>query len=72
MAYVDGAFVITVPLDEDGEPVTVTGAATGATADELGLDTVETVQGFVTRESDIGLTERLAVAPFNIVITIAE
>ena len=69
-AYVDGAFVITVPLDEDGNPVIVTGAVTGDTADELGLDTVDTVQGSVTIQDDIELPERLTVIPEDITITV--
>ena len=70
VAYVDGAFVITVPLDEDGNPVTVTGAVTGDTADELGLDTVSTVQGSVTNQDNLALVERLTVAPNDITITV--
>ena len=69
VAYVDGAFVITIPLDEDGDPITVTGALTGDTADELGLDTADTVQGAVTSQSDLDLTERLTVETGDIIIT---
>ena len=65
----DGAFVITIPLDEDGDPITVTGAVTGDTADELGLDTADTVQGSVTSQSDLDLTERLTVETDDIIIT---
>lgn len=72
MTYVDGAFVITVPLDEDGNPVIVMGAVTGDTADELGLDTVSTVQGSVTSQQDIDLVERLTVAPNDITITVPQ
>ena len=71
VAYVDEAFVITVPLDSDGDPITVTGAATGDTADVLGLDSVETIQGSVTSRSDIGLVERLTVMAEDITITVA-
>ena len=71
-AYVDGAFVITVPLDEDGNPVIVTGAVTGDTADELGLDTVSTVQGSVTNQDNLALVERLTVAPNDITITVPQ
>ena len=71
MAYVDDAFVITVPLDSDGSPITVTGAVTGDTADELGLDTVDTVQGSVTSQDDLDLAERLTVAAADITITVA-
>ena len=39
------AFVVTLPLDSDGDAVTVSGAFSGDTADELGLDTVTTVAG---------------------------
>ena len=70
VAYVDGAFVITVPLDEGGNPVTVTGALTGDTADELGLDTVGTVQGSVASQDYIELIERLTVIPEDITITV--
>ena len=70
VAYVDGGFVITIPLDADGNPIVVSGAVTGDTADELGLDTVDTVQGSVTNQDDIELTERLTVIPENITITV--
>ena len=70
VAYVDGGFVITIPLDADGNPIVVSGAATGDTADELGLDTVDTVQGSVTSQDDIELTERLTVIPEDITITV--
>ena len=69
VAYVDGGFVITIPLDADGNPIVVSGAVTGDTADELGLDTVDTVQGSVTNQDDIELTERLTVIPEDITIT---
>ncbi len=69
VAYVDGGFVITIPLDADGNPIVVSGAVTGDTADELGLDTVDTVQGSVTNQDDIELTERLTVATGDITIT---
>ena len=70
VAYVDGGFVITIPLDADGNPIVVSGAVTGDTADELGLDTVDTVQGSVTNQDDIELTERLTVIPEDITITV--
>ncbi len=70
VAYVDGGFVITIPLDADGNPIVVSGAVTGDTADELGLDTVDTVQGSVTSQDDIELTERLTVSPEDIAITV--
>ena len=70
VSYVDGAFVITIPLDADGNPIVVSGAVTGDTADELGLDTVDTVQGSVTSQDDIELTERLTVIPDDIIITV--
>ena len=66
----DGGFVITIPLDADGNPIVVSGAVTGDTADELGLDTVDTVQGSVTNQDDIELTERLTVIPEDITITV--
>ena len=70
VSYVDGAFVITIPLDADGNPIVVSGAVTGDTADELGLDTVDRVQGSVTIQDDIELTERLTVIPEDITITV--
>ena len=70
VAYVDGGFVITISLDADGNPIVVSGAVTGDTADELGLDTVDTVQGSVTSQDDIELTERLTVIPEDITITV--
>ena len=70
VAYVDGGFVITIPLDADGNPIVVSGAVTGDTADELGLDTVDTVQGSVINQDDIELTERLTVIPEDITITV--
>ena len=70
VAYVDGGFVITIPLDADGNPIVVSGAVIGDTADELGLDTVDTVQGSVTSQDYIELTERLTVIPEDITITV--
>ena len=70
VAYVDGGFVITIPLDADGNPIVVSGAVTGDTADELGLDIVDTVQGSITSQDDIELTERLTVIPEDITITV--
>ena len=70
VAYVDGGFVITIPLDADGNPIVVSGAVTGDTAEELGLDTVDRVQGSVTIQDDIELTERLTVIPEDITITV--
>ena len=70
VAYVDEKFVITIPLDADGNPVVVSGAVTGDTADELGLDTVDTVQGSVTSQDDLTLAERLTVIPEDITITV--
>ena len=70
VSYVDGGFVITIPLDADGNPIVVSGAVTGDTADELGLDTVDRVQGSVTSQDDIELTERLTVVPKDITITV--
>ena len=70
VAYVDGGFVITIPLDADGNPIVVSGAVTGDTADELGLDTVDAVQGSVTSQDYIELTERLTVIPEDITITV--
>ena len=71
VAYVDGGFVITIPLDADGNPIVVSGAVTGDTADELGLDTVDTLQGSVTSQDDIELTERLTVVPEDITMVLA-
>ena len=42
------AFVVTIPLAADGSATAVTGAFTGATADELGLDTVTIEDGIDT------------------------
>ena len=70
VSYVDGGFVITIPLDADGNPIVVSGAVTGDTAEELGLDTVDRVQGSVTIQDDIELTERLTVIPEDITITV--
>ena len=70
VAYVDGGFVITIPLDADGNPIVVSGAVTGDTADELGLDTVDTVQGSVTSQDDLDLAERLTIASSDITITV--
>ena len=70
VVYVDEGFVITIPLDADGNPIVVSGAVTGDTADELGLDTVDAVQGSVTSQDDIELTERLTVIPEDITITV--
>ena len=39
------AFVVTIPLAADGSATAVTAAFTGATADEVGLDTVTIVNG---------------------------
>lgn len=71
VAYADGAFVITVPLDADANAIEVSGAVTGETADELGLDTVQTVQGSVASRDDLELTERLTVASEDITITVS-
>ena len=70
VAYVDGGFVITIPLDADGNPIAVSGAVTGDTADRLGLDSVDTVQGSVTSQDYIELTERLTVIPEDITTTV--
>ena len=70
VSYVDGGFVITIPLDADGNPIVVSGAVTGNTADKLGLDSVDRVQGSVTIQDDIELTERLTVIPEDITITV--
>ena len=40
VAYTDGQFVITIPLDSDGLATSVSGPFTGSSANELGLDTV--------------------------------
>ena len=72
VAYVDGAFVITVPLDSDGNPIEVSGAVTGDTTDELGLDSVNTVQGSVVSRDDIDLVERLTAAASDITLTVSQ
>ncbi len=71
VVYVDEGFVITIPLDADGNPIVVSGAVTGDTADELGLDTVDTVQGSVTSQDDLDLVERLTVTTSDITITVS-
>ena len=71
VAYVDEKFVITIPLDADGNPIVVSGAVTGDTADELGLDTVDTVQGSVASQDDFTLAERLTVISEDIAITVS-
>ena len=45
VAYVDGGFVITLPLGLDGSATEVSGPFTGEHADELGLGTVEITTG---------------------------
>ena len=67
--YGDPGFVVTIPLDADGNPVLVTGAFTGDNADELGLDTVQTVQGSVTGLADLKLNDRLTIDTSDITIT---
>ena len=69
VAYDGERFVVTVPLDSSGSPVTVTGGVTGDTADELGLDTDDTAQGSVTSEDDIDLTARLTVTAEDVTVT---
>lgn len=69
VAYRDAGFVVTIPLDGDGNPVLVTGAFGGDTADELGLDSVQTVQGSVTGPADLNLNDRLAIEPSDITVT---
>ena len=39
------AFVVTIPLDSDGEAISVSAAFTGDNSDELGLDTATVVNG---------------------------
>ena len=67
--YVNGAFAITVPLDGEGSPVEVSGAFTGETADELGLDAVTITPGKVTAASDLILNDRLTIQPSDVGIT---
>ena len=69
VTYGDTGFVVTIPLDGDGNPVLVTGAFTGDTADELGLDTVQTVQGSVTGLADLKLNDRLTIELADITVT---
>ena len=45
VAYDGVAFVVTVPLDSNGEATSVSAAFTGSESDELGLDTVDTTPG---------------------------
>ncbi len=51
VAYQGGVFVVTIPLDSQGAATSVSGAFTGATADELGLDTATIVDGVDTIKS---------------------
>ena len=71
VTYGDTGFVVTIPLDGDGNPVIVTGAFTGDTADELGLDTVQTAQGSVTDIAYLRLNDRLTIESSDITITTA-
>ena len=48
VAYQGGVFVVTIPLDSNGAATSVTAAFTGATADEVGLDTVTIEDGIDT------------------------
>ena len=45
VAYQGGVFVVIIPLDSQGAATSVSGAFTGDTADELGLDTATIVDG---------------------------
>ena len=45
VAYDGSAFVVTLPLDSNGEATSVSAAFTGSESDELGLDTVDTTPG---------------------------
>ena len=48
VAYQGGVFVVIIPLDSQGAATSVSGAFTGDTADELGLDTATIVDGVDT------------------------
>ena len=48
VAYQGGVFVVIIPLDSQGAATSVTAAFTGATADEVGLDTVTIEDGIDT------------------------
>ena len=45
LSYVDGGFVVTVPLDSSGAATSVSAAFIGSESDELGLDTATIVDG---------------------------
>ena len=45
VSYDGSAFVVTLPLDSNGEATSVSAAFTGSESDELGLDTVDTTPG---------------------------
>ena len=45
VAYDGAAFVVTLPLDSNGEATSVSAAFAGSESDELGLDTVDTTPG---------------------------
>ena len=45
VAYQGGVFVVIIPLDSQGAATSVSGAFTGDTADEMGLDTAAIVNG---------------------------
>ena len=51
VAYQGGVFVVIIPLDSQGAATSVSGAFTGDTADELGLDTATIVDGVDTIKS---------------------
>ena len=51
VAYQGGVFVVIIPLDSQGAATSVSGAFTGDTADELGLDTATIVNGVDTIKS---------------------
>ena len=51
VAYQGGVFVVIIPLDSQGAATSVSGAFTGDTADELGLDTATIVDGVDTIQS---------------------
>ena len=48
VAYQGGVFVVIIPLDSQGAATSVSGAFTGDTADEVGLDTVTIEDGIDT------------------------
>ena len=69
VAYQGGVFVVTIPLDSQGAATSVSGAFTGDTADELGLDTATIANGVdaITSGSVTFLSQALTGLDFSAV-----